>query len=221
MIKKLLLGALAAASFNTMQGATVFLLDDVISTGPTPSGSAPWLKVTATDTVFLVYDGMLEIPTSAVKITLESNLQSHTEFFDKIGFVWADGIFAPGEVTQRGQSPSGLIPFSSRVSQSNSINFGVGTSVGLLVDFVNSNAGGGALRFDGTDTFEFTVYDPFGTQYNANTIFDDVSVIAHVNGIHVNGMNGDYSAWVRSAVPEPSTALLGLLGLAGLARRKR
>ena len=92
MIKKLLLGLLAAASFNTVQGATVLhLLDDVISTGATPSGSAPWLTATATDTAVLSNTG---IPTSAVTITLESNLQSSTEFFDKVGFVWAAGVDA-------------------------------------------------------------------------------------------------------------------------------
>lgn len=216
-LKHILLGALAAASFNTMQGATVLLLDDVISTGATPSGSAPWLKVTATDTIVLVQDGMIALPTSAVTIRLESNLQSPTEFFDEIGFVWADGILAPGGVTQRGQSPSGLIPFSTQVGQSNSINTDVGTSVGLLVDFVSSNTGGGALRFDGTDTFEFTVYDAFGgTLYDANTIFDSIGVIAHVNGI-----DGGNSAWIANNVPEPSTALFGAIAALGLIRRRR
>ena len=86
------------------------------------------------------------------------------------------------------------------------------------MNFINSNAQGGALRFNGTDTFEFTVYDPFGfVQYDATTIFDSVGVIAHVNGI------GNDSAWVTSSsnIPEPSTALLGLLGLLPFMRRRR
>ena len=214
-LKHLLIGALAAASFNTMQGATVLhLLDETLSTGATPSGSAPWLTVTATDTVR--FDPNTGIPTSAVRITLESNLQSPTEFFDKVGFVWGidpQSVPAFSMITEFGGDVSGSVS----IDPFNSINTGVGTSVGLLVDFVNSNAQGGALRFNGTDTFEFTIVEEFGwAEYDATTIFDNVGVIAHVNGI-----GGDSSAWVSSNIPEPSTALLGLISLAGLARRKR
>ncbi len=213
VLKLALAGALAAISFNAANAATVLhLLDETISTGATPSGSAPWLTVSVADTVVLTDIG---IPTSAVTITLKSNLQSPTEFFDKVGFVWSNDINpAFIKITNIGGDVSRYDFFSQR---SNSINTGVGTSVGILVDFVNSNAQGGAHRFNGTDTFEFTVSDASGwTQYNATTIFDDVGVIAHVNGV-----GGDNSAWVSSSIPEPSTALLGLISLAGLARRKR
>ena len=212
VLKLALAGALAAISFNAVNAATVLTVDKVY-TGATPSADAPWVTITAT-TVDTRANGALA---DVVNINiLASPDVTGTEFISKLALTLNVGLVNADTVVSL-EAIQGLWtgPQSTSVDVDN-VSVGGGDKLDLGVKFITSNTQGGSFRFKEGKSFDLRV------TYTGSEALTDENIFGYNAEavIHVQGINGGDSGWATN-VPEPSTALLGLLGLGALARRKR
>ena len=208
------------ASIGLSSGATILNIDDVY-TGVTPAADAPWVTVTATTEASRANGDAADVVNLNIKASSEWNDPS--EFISKLAFTLNDGIEVGTNTVFQVGNPIFLNgttwegPDSLDV-RPGAVNVGGGYTLDGAVDFFTSSASDGILRFDNGKSFDLVVtYTGSGSLTDENFFGDNPIAVAHIQGV---GFHGGGSGWARS-VPEPSTALLGLLGLAGLARRKR
>ncbi len=204
VLKLALAGALAAISFNAANAATVLL--DTTYTGAQPESTGHFLTVTTTDLT----------NSNSVLVTIQADLESSQEFISKVGIGLDGSVNTIDLIITNATVAEGSFNVKSHYLSNNPFNMGGGVKTEMLVLFDTANR----KRLNGTDKFTFLV-----SSANQHDTFDssrfrfdeEFGVVAHVQGI-----NGEDSVWASStAIPEPSTALLGLISLAGLARRKR
>ena len=198
----LLIGALAATAIEA-QGATVLL--DTTYTGAQPESTGHFLAVTTTDLA----------NSNSVLVTIEADLESSQEFITKVGIGLVSTVDAVDLNVTNATVAEGSFNVKNHYVSNNPFNMGGGVRTEMIVNFDPANK----KRFDGTDTFTFLV-----SNTNQNVTFDSSSfrfdeefgVVAHVQGI-----DGEYSAWTHANVPEPSSALFGAIAALGLIRRNR
>ena len=213
VLKLALAGALAAISFNAANAATVLVLDKPhVTSDPSYTMTLTFEETTRANEVKVTFKAV-NVGTHYVDglaLNLPENLNYQTI---QLGGVTAEeGFFqAPNMLKQRdnllgpNQGNQGIFDigagFAVGRNKPSNVLFTTGDSVSFLV----TNTQGALSVEDLAETFD----TPTDTWVAA------ASVITSPN----------YCAWytpeVETAIPEPSTALLGLLGLGALARRKR
>ncbi len=213
VLKLALAGALAAISFNAVNAATVLVLDQPhVASDPSYTMTLTFEETTRANEVKVTFKAV-NVGTHYVDglaLNLPENLNYQTI---QLGGVTAEeGFFqAPNMLKQRdnllgpNQGNQGIfdigVGFAVGRNKPSNVLFTTGDSVSFLV----TNTQGALSVEDLAETFD----TPTDTWVAA------ASVITSPN----------YCAWytpeVETAIPEPSTALLGLLGLGALARRKR
>ncbi len=213
VLKLALAGALAAISFNAANAATVLVLDQPhVTSDPSYTMTLTFEETTRANEVKVTFKAV-NVGTHYVDglaLNLPENLNYQTI---QLGGVTAEeGFFqAPNMLKQRdnlfgpNQGNQGIFDigagFAVGRNKPSNVLFTTGDSVSFLV----TNTQGALSVEDLAETFD----TPTDTWVAA------ASVITSPN----------YCAWytpeVETAIPEPSTALLGLLGLGALARRKR
>jgi hypothetical protein len=203
-IKNITLSLLLLVSGVTAAQTLTYSFGDPITTSLVPYGTDPWFTI------------QLEQMENYTKITMNSHL-SIGEFIDQVGFNlntnvdYQSLIFTPinsiGEFT---------VP---QISNGNdTFNVGGGNKYDVNIQFATINASGGMRRFNLDDTFTFSANIPI-TSFTNNT--DQLPSIVHIQGI---GPNSDQSAWLSPTIPtipEPSSILLGSIGMVLLLNRKR
>ena len=216
-LKTVLVGALAATAFTAAEAAVTLTLDNpYVATDPAYSMTLTFEETTRANEVKVTFKAV-NIGNHYVD-GVAFNLPEGVNFnaiqlggvTQEAGFFQAptvqkneDAFFGPG--SQGGVSNTGLfdigVPFATGRNKPDNVLFTEGDEVSFLV----TNTQGTLTVADLTETLD----TPSGTWLAA------ASVITSPN----------YCAWYTpdggTAVPEPSSALLGLIALAGLARRKR
>lgn len=213
VLKLALVGALAAIPFEVANAATVLILDQPhVTSDPSYTMTLTFEETTRANEVKVTFKAV-NVGTHYVDglaLNLPEGLNYQTI---QLGGVTAEeGFFqAPNMLKQRdnllgpNQGNQGIFDigagFAVGRNKPSNVLFTTGDSVSFLV----TNTQGALSVEDLAETFD----TPTDTWVAA------ASVITSPN----------YCAWytpeVETAIPEPSTALLGLLGLGALARRKR
>lgn len=200
-IKNITLSLFLLASGVTAAQTLTYNFGDPITNNIVPSETGPWLVI------------QLSQMENYTKITMNSYL-SNGEFIDQVGFNlntsvdYESLVFTPSDL-------NGSFTIPQINSGSDAFNVGGGNSVDLNIQFDVNNSGNGINRFDLNDTFTFNVNTPI-TSFINNT--NQLPSIAHIQGI---GPNSDKSTWLTPNIPEPSSLLLGSIGIILLLNRKR
>lgn len=210
----ILVAALAATS--AFADTVTISLDREFSGGANPSGPAPWLTATFTDT-----------GANTVRLDLNrATTMGPTEFISKWLFN-LNPVMAPTSLTiAQDSGPTSTWSLRSGSDTQAQFRGDGGSYFDVLFEFANS----GAQRFDGD--FTLASYTITGSGLTAQ-MFNDLGVGAgnSPNGLytaaHVQAIGND-SGWVTGGivlVPLPSAAWTGMagLGLAGVvvARRRK
>ncbi len=213
VLKLLLAGALAAISFNVLNAATVLVLDQPHVT------SDPSYEMTLT----------FEETTRAneVKVTFKAvNVGSH--YVDGVALNLPEGInYQPiqlgGVTAEEGffQAPNMLKQRDNLIgpNQGNQGIFDIGAA------FATGRNKPSNVLFTTGDSVSFLVTStqgPLSVEDLAETFDTPTDTwVAAASVVTAPGYCAWYTTDGGSPVPEPSSALLGLLGLGALARRKR
>ena len=216
------------ASIGLSNGATILNIDDAFY-GATPAADAPWVTITATTLATRANGASADFINLNIKASSEWNDSS--EFIGRVVFSLNDGIASAGGDTifqfgnfQDPAVPAG--PFTPGWSGPDSLDVRPDAvyagapflDAGVLFSTLTS----GNRRFNEGKSFDLLITHTGSEALTDENIFgDDPRAAAYISGITYQGTPG-FGTWTQTtSVPEPSTALLGLLGLAGLARRKR
>ena len=213
VLKLALAGALAAISFNVANAATVLVLDQPhVTSDPSYTMTLTFEETTRANEVKVTFKAV-NVGThyvDAVALNLPENLNYQP--IQLGGVTQVEGFFqAPTPRIQRdsyigpNQGGQGIfdigVGFATGRNKPSNVLFTTGDAVSFLV----TNTQGALSVEDLAETFDTPT----------NTWVAAASVVTAPN----------YCAWYTpdggGAIPEPSTALLGLISLAGLARRKR
>jgi hypothetical protein len=205
----------AVVSFALCPGVTLasvitFNLDTPYTNAITPSGTAPWVRVTVAD--------VDDVVPHQVTVAIDANFQSTSEFLGKDGvFLNLDPHLTFSRLTiVQSSGPQATVSLAEDGEKA-----GANTKFDLLFGF---NAQSGRLAGHGEAIFELSSTDPsfgassfnFPSSGGSNGNF---YASAHVQGIGRQGNSsflGGGSPPVGptgSVVPEPSTLVLTLVGL--------
>lgn len=175
---------------------------NLVYTGATPGGVAPWMTITITD-----------VAADTVNMSISHNASSAANqfisdvYFNLDPFVGSMSISNEVNANKR----NGAIAFSN-----NGINGAAGNQFDMNVKFVTSNSGGGVNRLKPGETWSA---DLMAAGLSANS-FNAVNNMGNYVGAHVQGIAGGLSGHVTT--PEPGTwAAIGLGALALLRKRKK
>lgn len=205
IIKNITLALVLLSSGLTAAQTLTYSFGDPITSSVVPYGSEPW---------FIIQLSQMD---NYTKVTMNSHL-SNGEFIDQVGFNlntsvdYGSLIFTSSDMIGNFTTPQ----FSSG---NDAFNVGGGNSCDLNIQFTTSNSGGGINRFNLNDSFTFNVNLPI-TAFTDNT--DQLPSIVHVQGIIGDGIT--QSTWLipnTPQIPEPSSLLLGSIGMVLLLNRKR
>lgn len=230
---KLKIRSLAGVSAVVLAGALSASADTVtynfgsVSSGGTPSGTAPWVQATFTDA------GM---PANTVQLTLNGANLSGSEFVSCWYFNLDPSLNAAAlTFTATGSTGSFTIPTVQ--TGTDAFKAGPDGKFDVLLGF--STAGDSSSRFTSGDSLTFDISGITGLTAND---FDTLSTCAGGSGlyssaVHIQSIDGGDSAWVNPIstlvqndsvdrqVPDHSTtvALLGasLLVIEGMRRKMR
>ncbi|MEQ1826665.1 MAG: PEP-CTERM sorting domain-containing protein, partial [Pirellula sp.] len=187
-----------------------FQLDfGTIFNGGTPTGPAPWLTATFTDT-------MTE---GQVQLTLTSNLPNSIEYIDQVGFNSTVTIstFVSAPVSSQVQA----ISFGSD-NQSVSGAGAAGAGFDALINFKSANA----ERFNLTESITFLITGAGLTENSFNSTNSSLLfAAAHFAGLPNSSLPSGSASASITAVPEPSSFVFGIalsaLGYIGIRRRRK
>lgn len=196
-LKLAVFALLALASFQA-NAATVIQNINLVKTGATPSGPAPWATLTFTD-----------VSENLVQLSVQSNV-SVTEFISEVNLTVNSSVNLD-RITCNYNGGSGDFTTPTFVLDRGKINGG-GDKYDVGLNFATTNNG----RFDGSETATF-LFIGGSEAITANDFGDSV---AHIQGIPSE--SGTVSSWSVNSVPEPTSAvLLGAAGIVALLRRRR
>jgi len=221
-IRTLFLG-IALLMTATAAHALTFDFTQVL-TGDTPNGTSPWLTAIFSDSTLQVGDA----DTQGVLLTLTApglvdtdNFVSTWAFNTQLGSL--TGL--QHQVTEL----DGITNLESFDFGIDSYNAGAGALFDLVFQFVTSNQGGGASRFEGGELASIFLYGVDGLTADSFYALSSPESKAYFAEAHIQEIIGgdEGSAWVvpgTTPVPEPGTLLLlgaGFLGLAIYGKRRR
>jgi hypothetical protein len=170
-----------------------------ITSSIVPYGTGPWLTI-----------HLIEVD-NYTKILMQSNL-ANGEFISSIEFNLNTGVDYNTLIFSN-TNPIGSFTTPQFDIGDDEFNAGGGNSFDMLVEFQTSSSNGGTKRFNLNDSFEFTVNAPITTFTNLS---NQLPVIAHIQGIGSKSQ----STWMVPSVPEPSSVLIGFIGIITLLNRR-
>lgn len=217
-LKHTLLPLLGLMLFATANAATTLTYNfDTILSGATPNGSPSWGSAI-----------VKEIDTNSVSITVGSRLIPD-QFFSEINLNLKTGVSITGVSVSNIYSQVGSFTAPTTTLFASSNNAGpahIGSSIKFA--FATNNTTPDSTRFNGVDEFTYTVtglnINNFEVTAGVPPNFEQTSFVGHIQ--NVNGQL-ETSTWVgglgvpSNQVPEPTSALLGSIGVLALLRRNR
>jgi MYXO-CTERM domain-containing protein len=224
------------ASIGLSSGATILNIDatSAFQSGATPAADAPWVTITATTLDTRANGASADFINLNIKASSEWNDPS--EFISRVVFSLNDGIvsaggdtsFRFGNFTDPAYAPT-TDPWALNWSGPSSLDVRPGAVLTGIngttfldggVEFYTLSTGN--RRFNKGKSFDVLITHTGSEALTDENIFgDDPIAAAYIYGITYEGKPGR-GTWAQStSVPEPSSALLGLLGLGAFARRKR
>jgi hypothetical protein len=170
-----------------------FYLNNPTTNEITPYGDGPWMTISLED-----------VGINQIGIFVQSTLSKSSEFYHSVTFDFTN--MDARKFTDTSYNQWGTFSAPEAKFGRDHITF----------DFETSNRSNGSKRFNNNDSFYVVLsYTGSGTVDSTNL----TNPIAHAQGI-----DGEYSTKLGPSVPcipEPSVAIMGMIGLAALLRRKK
>lgn len=201
----LFLSTLVVAGACASRSADALVLNlDTIYSGPTPSGSAPWVTVTITD-----------VAPNKVNLKIDHNASSSAGQFVSAVYLNIDPFV--GAVTLSNEVNANKRNGNLDLAL-NGVHGASGNLFDLGVSFKTSNSGAGVNRLK---PGEFWSADLTGTGLHS-ALFNHVDNNGLYVGAHMQGIQGGLSSHLTTPEPASMAAIgFGILGILGRRRIKR